>query len=115
MDHRSNSFYQLNDGIFFYLRIKYSDNKLTFIFMVFIIKDLRIVHDTWKVVDEQINDPNSRYLAMKIENLKINGTNKFKPIRVFVSSTFTDMFNEREILVKQVRNENLKLTESLGN
>lgn len=38
---------------------------------------------------------NEKYLKRKFNS-------NCKTIRVFVSSTFTDFFNEREILVKQV-------------
>jgi hypothetical protein len=55
----------------------------------------------WKEIDEQINDPNSVYLLNKKKNASMSDKRKFRPIRVFVSSTFTDFFSEREILVKQ--------------
>lgn len=36
-----------------------------------------------------------------LSNLKT--MSRYKAIRVFVSSTFTDFFNEREVLVKNVK------------
>jgi hypothetical protein len=56
----------------------------------------------WKFIDNQINDPKSLYLEKKNKHSNTPKLKKFRPIRVFVSSTFTDFFNEREILVKQV-------------
>jgi len=57
----------------------------------------------WKLVDEQINDPESPYIQKKAKTsgMMLSDKRRVRPIRVFVSSTFTDFFSEREILVKQ--------------
>ena len=64
----------------------------------------------WKdIIDVQINSPLETKLAFHYQNhpakLRRSASVKhigYKAIRVFVSSTFTDFFNEREVLVKQV-------------
>lgn len=57
------------------------------------------IQNIWKTIDKQINDKNSKYYTGYSSN-KFN--KRHKTIRVFISSTFTDFFSEREILVKQV-------------
>ena len=52
------------------------------------------VDAVWKLIDEQRN---RGLTSNRIQHDKTPNS-----IRVFVSSTFTDFFNEREILVKQV-------------
>jgi hypothetical protein len=56
-----------------------------------------MVDNTWMIVEEQIKNEKRLF-----EN-QIN--RKPRAIRVFVSSTFTDFFSEREILIKQVKQE----------
>lgn len=53
------------------------------------------IEKLWLQVDKQIKD--TKYHDKSEPFVKI-----CKTIRVFVSSTFTDFFNEREILVKRV-------------
>lgn len=53
------------------------------------------IEKLWLQVDKQIKD--TKYLDKSEPFVKT-----CKTIRVFVSSTFTDFFNEREILVKRV-------------
>jgi hypothetical protein len=65
------------------------------------IPDLKKIHETWKTIDLQINDPNSLYILKTKHDAQSRLGRRFRPIRVFVSSTFTDFFSEREILVKQ--------------
>lgn len=62
-----------------------------------------IVDKTWWSIDQQIVEysfklnPKSTFIFSDLKNFK-----RSKAIRVFVSSTFTDFFNERELLVKFV-------------
>jgi hypothetical protein len=101
---RANSFI-IDDGKFLFqfcschqILIDYKNNNVN---TNSIFADLKKIHDTWKVVDEQINDPNSAYIPKAKTSNNPNDKRRFRPIRVFVSSTFTDFFSEREILVKQ--------------
>lgn len=56
------------------------------------------VNETWLEVERQIKY-NQSYIHLNRNEPIVKA---FKTIRVFVSSTFTDFFNEREILVKRV-------------
>ncbi|ESO89196.1 hypothetical protein LOTGIDRAFT_154286 [Lottia gigantea] len=55
----------------------------------------------WNVIDSQCyNDTkNEKKEKKKLKPVKAGG---WRTVRIFVSSTFTDFYNEREILVKQV-------------
>ncbi len=57
----------------------------------------KIVNAIWNDVDSQLRINHS-------DCLKSNAirTNKSQVVRIFVSSTFSDFFEEREILVKEV-------------
>jgi len=56
------------------------------------------IQNMWKIIDKQINYKKSKYYANYINRVH----KRHKTVRVFISSTFTDFFSEREILVKQV-------------
>lgn len=58
------------------------------------------VNETWLQVEKQIKNFQSKYPIYLNNSEPV--AKAFKTIRVFVSSTFTDFFNEREILVKRV-------------
>ena len=58
------------------------------------VSALNIVERLWKQIDSQ-------QFKEAFEDKKITKTG-WKEIRVFVSSTFSDMHSEREILVKKV-------------
>lgn len=61
------------------------------------------IEEMWKLIDTQIKNYTNNNLKNKSdENKGLKVVKRFKVIRVFVSSTFTDFFNEREVLVKQV-------------
>jgi Domain of unknown function (DUF4062) len=58
-----------------------------------------IVKDCWKKIEDQ----RQRELVERKEKKKPDSESRgWKTIRVFVSSTFTDMHSEREILIKKV-------------
>ena len=57
------------------------------------------IEEMWKIIDNQILNKSSDYFKPKTNT---NQQKKPKCIRVFVSSTFTDFFSERESLVKRV-------------
>lgn len=58
------------------------------------------VQRLWRDVEKQCQDSNSE-LQPLTEDTKTDID--WNIIRVFVSSTFTDFFNEREVLVKKVK------------
>lgn len=64
-----------------------------------------IVEDCWKTVEDQcIQEREDRERKAMEKQSKPSDSKGWKTIRVFVSSTFTDMHSEREILVKKVFN-----------
>jgi hypothetical protein len=58
-----------------------------------LLDNSEIIEDFWTRVNRQISDFRTSYEQAPKPS---------KVIRIFVSSTFTDFFNEREVLVKQV-------------
>ena len=54
------------------------------------------IEEMWTSIDKEIEENHETYYKPKNVNTTPNC------IRVFVSSTFTDFFNEREVLVKEV-------------
>lgn len=63
------------------------------------------IEDIWKQIDYQIKSNATNQPAEHKFDAEV--TRRFRVIRVFVSSTFTDFFNEREVLVKQVTRDSL--------
>jgi hypothetical protein len=61
-------------------------------------KALGTVSDCWELVEEQCNNN----LPVSIKSTEDVGEGPWRIARVFVSSTFTDFFCEREVLVKKV-------------
>ncbi len=61
----------------------------------FIIDYQADIENVWKSVDKQISEKSAN---ISIQN---DTSNTYKTIRVFISSTFTDFYSEREILIKQ--------------
>lgn len=66
------------------------------------------IEELWKRIDYQIKTHSNAKTVLNVQENGLKVTSRFKVIRVFVSSTFTDFFNEREVLVKQVNDENFK-------
>ena len=64
-----------------------------------------IVNACWKLVEDQCKDNTLNEINKPSEN-DVGGL--WKIVRVFVSSTFSDMFCEREVLVKKVSDFNPK-------
>jgi hypothetical protein len=60
-------------------------------------KDQSIVEKIWLNIDAELTS-GAKKQSLNDTSIKTS----HKAIRIFVSSTFTDFFNEREILVKQV-------------
>ena len=56
----------------------------------------KIVSQGWKIIESQCKPENHSFVAEP----RVKG--EWKTIRFFVSSTFTDFHNEREVLVKKV-------------
>ena len=59
--------------------------------------DFQAIDSVWNTVDKQIIE---HELKAKSKEKKKTNSNTYKVIRVFISSTFTDFYSEREILVK---------------
>ena len=64
-------------------------------------KEHATVEDTWLAVCDTLDIPKGEKSPHHNLVVKRSG---WKTIRVFVSSTFKDFMNEREVLVKEVRN-----------
>lgn len=58
--------------------------------------------EIWKRIDSEIKSYSNDTSSNKTEEKGLKIVKRNKTIRVFVSSTFTDFFSEREILIKQV-------------
>ena len=68
------------------------------------------IENMWKFINNDIESTHEDYFKPKNHFKKLSNTKKYnKSIRIFVSSTFTDFFDEREILVKKVK----KITEKI--
>lgn len=64
-----------------------------------------LVDKIWQNIDSEFYSDKPKQIHYEEEIIEINKLTKqkaHKAIRIFVSSTFTDFFNEREMLVKQV-------------
>ncbi len=60
----------------------------------------------WKCIEEQCRNISQHPRALSLDGHLKHG---WQTVRIFVSSTFTDFHNEREILVKKVIIVNLRL------
>ena len=63
--------------------------------------DFESVNEAWKQAQSSISESEGGLVGGPQTNLVIRRTG-WKTIRIFVSSTFRDFHNEREILVKKV-------------
>ena len=56
----------------------------------------------WRHIDQQCWRYEQNHMLKRQSQITNNTDNDWKTVRIFVSSTFTDFHNEREILVKKV-------------
>ena len=69
--------------------------------------------DCWVEIDRQMKEYDAHHTAPVTHSLPTPGG--WRNVRLFVSSTFTDFFNEREILVKKVNTVFILLTKKFCN
>jgi len=65
--------------------------------------DVRELIDfTWSRIDENLAEYIDKYEKLQQDGNRDSGKEEWKTIRIFISSTFTDFFAEREVIVKKV-------------
>ena len=61
-----------------------------------------LIDSTWSRINDNIAEYIDKYKTLKQDN-NTSSNHKWKTVRIFISSTFTDFFAEREAIVKKVR------------